>query len=91
MSATRSATNANSVSNSVIASPRSASRTASRPAPAPLLLTVADVAHMLAIGKTAVYHLIWNGELTPIRIGRSVRFTVTDIEDFIAQRHDHST
>ncbi len=35
-------------------------------------------------GRT--YQLIWNDELTPIRIGRSVRFSVEHLEDFVADR-----
>lgn len=52
----------------------------------PLLLTVPDAAKMLAIGKTALYQLIWSGELTPVRIGRSVRFTPAELERFVADR-----
>jgi excisionase family DNA binding protein len=52
----------------------------------PALLTVPQAAQLLAIGRTAVYQLIWNGEITPIHIGRSVRFTVDEIERFIAVR-----
>ena len=53
---------------------------------APLLLTVPEAARLLAIGRSAVYQLIWNGELTPVRIGRSVRFAVTELERFVAER-----
>jgi excisionase family DNA binding protein len=56
----------------------------------PLLLTVPEAARLLAIGKTALYHLIWDGQITPIRIGRSVRFTVAQLERFIADRTAHS-
>ena len=30
---------------------------------------------MLNIGRTTLYQLVWSGKLTPLRIGRSVRFT----------------
>lgn len=53
---------------------------------APLLLTVPEAARMLAIGRSALYQLIWNGELTPVRIGRSVRFTPAELERFVAER-----
>ena len=52
----------------------------------PLLVTVPQAAEMLAIGRSALYELIWNGELTPLRIGRSVRFTVTELERFVSSR-----
>lgn len=52
----------------------------------PLLLTVEQAARMLTIGRTALYHLIWAGELQPVRIGRSVRFTPAQLERFINDR-----
>ena len=52
----------------------------------PLLLTVLQAAHMLAISRSAMYQLVWNGEVTPVRIGRSVRFTVAELERFVAAR-----
>ena len=52
----------------------------------PLLLTVPQAAHMLAISRSAMYQLVWNGEVTPVRIGRSVRFTVAELERFVAAR-----
>ena len=51
----------------------------------PLLLTVPQAARMLAISRSAVYRLTWSGELTPIHIGRSVRFTVAELERFTAE------
>lgn len=52
----------------------------------PLLLTVEQAARMLAISRSAVYRLTWGGDLTPIHIGRSVRFAVAELERFIAER-----
>lgn len=52
----------------------------------PLLVNVTDAARMLAIGRTAVYRLVWNGQLTPIHIGKSVRFSVAQLEAFVAER-----
>jgi excisionase family DNA binding protein len=52
----------------------------------PLLLTVPQAAHMLAISRSAMYQLVWNGEVTPVHIGRSVRFTVAELERFVAAR-----
>lgn len=52
----------------------------------PLLLTVPQAARMLAISRSALYRLTWNGELRPVYIGRSVRFTVAELERFTAER-----
>ena len=38
---------------------------------------------MLAVGRTTIYELISTGQLTPIHIGRSVRFPVRQLEDFV--------
>lgn len=54
--------------------------------PPPLLLTVPQAARMLAISRSRVYDLIWKGELVPIHIGRSARFTVSELERFVAGR-----
>lgn len=52
----------------------------------PLLFTVPQAARMLAISRSALYDLVWNGELTPIHIGRSTRFTPDELERYIASR-----
>jgi excisionase family DNA binding protein len=53
---------------------------------APLLVTAPQAARILSIGRTALYQLIWDGELTPIHIGRSVRFSVDQLEVFVKER-----
>ena len=52
----------------------------------PLLVTSAEAARILSIGRTAVYQLIWSGELTPIHIGRSVRISIDELETFVQRR-----
>ena len=52
----------------------------------PLLVSVVQAAEMLSLSRSSIYQLIWNGELTPIRIGRSVRFSVEHLEAFFADR-----
>lgn len=59
---------------------------ATRAEQAPLLVTVPDAARILAISRSALYDLIWNGELAPVHIGRSVRFALTELERFVAER-----
>ncbi len=41
---------------------------------------------MLALSRSSIYQLIWNEELIPIRIGRSVRFSIAQLERFVADR-----
>ena len=50
----------------------------------PLLVTIEEAAAMLSIGRTTVYELVWSGKLTPLRIGRSVRFARDQLEAFVA-------
>ena len=52
----------------------------------PLLVSVVQAAEMHSLSRSSIYQLIWNDELTPIRIGRSVRFSVEDLEAFVADR-----
>ncbi len=55
---------------------------------APLLVTAPQAARILSIGRTALYQLIWDGQLRPIHIGRSVRFSVEELEAFVQRRLD---
>jgi len=52
----------------------------------PLLVDVPQAATILAISRSSIYQLIWSGQLTPIRIGRSVRFSVEQLEQFVIDR-----
>lgn len=52
----------------------------------PLLVSITQAAAILAVSRSSIYQLIWKEQLTPIRIGRSVRFTIEHIEDFVARR-----
>ena len=66
-----------------------------RPAPArpthpqpipPVLLTVADAARALAIGRTTMYELIRDGSIPVMHIGRSTRVPVDAIRAFACQQ-----
>ncbi|WP_395154561.1 helix-turn-helix domain-containing protein [Ilumatobacter sp.] len=57
-----------------------------RKVPRALLVSVREAADMLAISRSSVYNLIDADQLTPIRIGRSVRFPVEQLERFVAAR-----
>jgi len=52
----------------------------------PLLVNIAQAGEMLCVSRTTLYELMWSGELTPVHIGRSVRFTVAQLEDFVSRR-----
>ena len=54
----------------------------------PLLMTVTQAAELLSIGRTHVYQLFWNAELTPIHIGRNVRISAAQLETFVNERLD---
>jgi excisionase family DNA binding protein len=51
-----------------------------------LLVSIRQAADMLAISRSSIYNLIDADQLTPIRIGRSVRFPVEQLERFVAAR-----
>lgn len=51
-----------------------------------LLVSIRQAADMLAISRSSVYNLIDADQLTPIRIGRSVRFPVEQLERFVTAR-----
>ena len=67
--------------------PSARSTEESRMAGAPygrLLLTFDEAAEMLGIGRTSLYRLVWAGRLTPVRLGRSVRFSCAQLEVFVS-------
>lgn len=41
---------------------------------------------MLSISRSVIYQLMDAGQLTPIRVGRSVRLPVEQVERFVADR-----
>lgn len=51
-----------------------------------LLVSIVQAAEMLSLSRSSIYQLIWSDQLTPIRIGRSARFSVEHLEDFVAER-----
>lgn len=48
-------------------------------------LTAQEVAHILKIAKNTVYELIKRGEINSYKVGRKVRFTMDDVEEYIAR------
>lgn len=53
---------------------------------APLLLTIAQAAHVLGISRTTVYQLMRTGELHAIHIRRSSRISQDELVRFVRQR-----
>ena len=52
----------------------------------PRLVSVEQAARMRSISRSSIYLLMESDQLTPIRIGRSVRFPVEQLEQFVADR-----
>jgi excisionase family DNA binding protein len=48
----------------------------------PLLVTIPQAAELLAVDRSTIYQLIWDDELAPIRIGRSV----DDLQDYVQRK-----
>lgn len=51
-----------------------------------LLVNMKQAADILSLSRSSMYKLIWSEQLVPIRIGRSIRFTVDQLERFVAER-----
>jgi len=56
------------------------------PSVRPLLVTVLQAGEILCLSRSSIYQLIWKDELIPIRIGKSVRFSVEQLGRFVAER-----
>lgn len=52
----------------------------------PLLVTPVQAAAMLNVGRTTIYYLARDGAITPVRIGRSTRYAVEDLEAYVRAR-----
>ena len=48
-----------------------------------LLLTPAEAAKVLCIGRTTVYALMKSGKLRPVHIGRSCRISQAEVERYV--------
>lgn len=54
--------------------------------PSRKLLTVAEAAAILRLGRTLVYELVLRGDLRSIKIGRARRIPVSAVDAFIRER-----
>jgi excisionase family DNA binding protein len=50
------------------------------------LLTVGDVAGILAVSNMTVYRLIKRGELAAIRVGKNYRIRESDVDRYLSDR-----
>lgn len=50
----------------------------------PILLTVAEAARRLRLGRTMVYELLASGALRSVRIGRARRVPIGALDEFVA-------
>ena len=53
-----------------------------------MLFTFEEAARILGIGRTSLYRLVWAGRISPVRIGRSVRFTCAELDSFVSSLAD---
>jgi excisionase family DNA binding protein len=54
-------------------------------AEAPILLTTEEATRLLAISRTKLYGLVYDGEIDTVHIGRAVRYTRSALEDYVAR------
>jgi len=47
------------------------------------LLTIAELARLLGIGRTTVYRLVNTGELRAVRVGERLRFRPEDVNAYL--------
>ena len=50
-------------------------------------MTVNEVADLLRVSRMTVYRLIKEGDMKALRVGRSYRLRVDDIDDYLSKRY----
>lgn len=50
-----------------------------------LLIKPKEAAQMLAISKTTMYEMLTTGEIRSVRIGRSIRIPIRELEQWIQE------
>ena len=56
-----------------------------------LLLTAADAARTLAISQRSLWARTASGEIPHIRIGRSVRYRASSLEEYVAAKEEQGS
>ena len=54
----------------------------------PILVSVADAAHMLSIGRTAAWELVRKRKIRSVKIGRTRRVPIVAIQEYIQRLMD---
>lgn len=54
--------------------------------PAPLLVTPREAARMLSVSERTLWSLSAKGEIPRIKLGRSARYAVSDLREFIERQ-----
>ncbi|QEG43456.1 helix-turn-helix domain-containing protein [Roseimaritima ulvae] len=54
----------------------------------PQLLNDADAAKWLGIGRRKLWSMMASGEIPVVRVGRSVRYDVDDLREFVASNKE---
>jgi excisionase family DNA binding protein len=54
----------------------------------PILVSVADAAHMLSIGRTAAWELVRKQKIKSVKIGRTRRVPIAAIQEYIERLID---
>lgn len=59
------------------------------PAPQPLLLRIEEAAHLLGLGRSTVYELLYKGEIPSVRIGTSRRIPFAALSQWITDHTEY--
>ena len=51
-----------------------------------LLVSVAEAAVLLGIGKASLYKLVMSGEMPSLKLGKSRRIPLASLEEFITEK-----
>ena len=56
----------------------------------PILVSVADAAHMLSIGRTAAWELVRKQKIKSVKIGRTRRVPVSAVQEYVQRLLDEA-
>ena len=55
----------------------------------PQLLSIVETARLLNVSKSTAYRLVWGGEVPALRIGRQIRISAAELEDYVYDKGVH--
>ena len=56
----------------------------------PILVSVAEAAHMLSIGRTAAWELVRKQKIKSVKIGRTRRVPVSAVQEYVQRLLDEA-